>query len=60
MKPQEPTVSHAAGRRPSKLGQQFADEKIERARRHTPEERLTIALHLSDFCYELSRCSPKP
>lgn len=60
MKPQEPMVSRAAGRRPSKLSQQLADEKIERARRQTPEERLTIALHLSDFCYELNRYSPKP
>lgn len=60
MKPQHQTVFHTAGRRRSKLSQQLADEKIDRARRQTPEERLTIALHLSDFCYELNRCFPKP
>lgn len=47
-------------RRPSKLGQQLADDKIERAKRQTPEERLAIALHLSDVCYKLTQCSPKP
>lgn len=36
----------------------FADEKIEQARRETPGERLAIALSLSDFCYQLNRCSP--
>ncbi len=52
MKFRQPALSQASRRRPSKLGQQLADEKIERARRQTPEERLAIALHLSDFCYE--------
>ena len=60
MKSQQPTVFHTVIRRRSKLSQQLADEKIERARRQTPEERLTIALSLSDFCYLLNRCSPKP
>ncbi|MDK2745041.1 MAG: hypothetical protein H8K03_14915 [Nitrospira sp.] len=60
MKLQHSTSSKQYGRRPSKLGRQLSDEKIERARLQTPEERLTIALHLSDVCYELNRCSPKP
>ncbi|CUS36258.1 hypothetical protein COMA2_210044 [Candidatus Nitrospira nitrificans] len=60
MKPRQPTISQDSRRRPSKLSQQLGDEKIERARRQTPEERLTIALNLSDICYELNRCSPKP
>jgi hypothetical protein len=59
MKPRRPTISQESRRRLSKLSQQLADEKIERARRLTPEERLAIALNLSDFCYELNRCSPK-
>ena len=53
------TISHESRRRPSKLSQQLANEKIERARQLTPEERLKIALNLSDFCYELNRCSSK-
>jgi hypothetical protein len=60
MKSQQQTGSLGSRRRPSKLSRQLADEKIERARRQTPEERLMLALHLSDFCYELNRCSPKP
>jgi uncharacterized protein YciW len=60
MKLQSSTVSQKTRRRPSQLGQQLSDEKIERARRQTPEERLAIALYLSDVCYELKRCSPKP
>jgi len=56
----QPTISAGPQRRPSKLSQRLADDKIERARRQTPEERLAIALHLSDFCYELNRYSPKP
>ncbi|WHZ26452.1 MAG: hypothetical protein OJF51_001247 [Nitrospira sp.] len=56
----QPTISKEPRRRPSKLSRQLADEKIERARNQTPEERLTIALNLSDFCYHLNRCSPKP
>lgn len=60
MKPRQQPSFQESQRRPSKLSQQLADEKIERARRQTPEERLAIALNLSDICYELNRCSPKP
>ncbi|MDC8448436.1 MAG: hypothetical protein LV473_08765 [Nitrospira sp.] len=60
MKLQQSIISQKYRRKPSKLGQQLSDEKIERARRQTPEERLAIALNLSDICYELNRCSPKP
>lgn len=59
--PQQPTISQNSQRRPSRLSQWLSNEKIEQARRMTPEERLTVALHLSDFCRELNRaCSPKP
>ncbi|MDH4328160.1 MAG: hypothetical protein OEV77_06550 [Nitrospira sp.] len=37
------------------MSERLANEKVERARRMTPEERLTIALYLSDVCRELSR-----
>lgn len=61
MKPQQPIVRETLERRPSKLSQWLSNEKIEHARRMTPEERLTVALHLSDFCRELNRsCSRKP
>jgi hypothetical protein len=60
MQPQQMTLAQNIRRRPSKLNERLANEKIERARRMTPEKRLLVALHLSDFCYELSRaCSPK-
>jgi hypothetical protein len=55
MKPQQPIVRESHKRRPSKLSQWLSNEKIERAKRMTPEERLTVALHLSDFCHELNR-----
>jgi hypothetical protein len=57
---QQQTPSQNGQRRPSKLSDRLLHEKIERARRMTPEERLLVALHLSDFYYELNRaCSPK-
>jgi len=37
-----------ASRRPSKLGDMLAQRKIDEARRLTPEQRLLIALELSD------------
>lgn len=50
----------AQGRRPSRLGRWLAEQKLEEARRMTPEERLLLALELSDFCQELKRaCSDK-
>lgn len=54
------TSMYSPKRRQSRLAQRLADEKVERAKRQTPEERLAIALRLSDFCYELTQCSPKP
>jgi hypothetical protein len=48
-------------RRPSRLGEEMARAKIERARRMTPEERLLLALELSDICLTLQRAgSGKP
>ena len=39
----------------------MAQAKIDRARRMTPEERLSLALELSDVCLELRRaCFEKP
>jgi hypothetical protein len=43
----------ARGRRPSRLSGWLAGKKIEEARRMKPEERLRLALELSDFCLEL-------
>jgi hypothetical protein len=60
MKTQRSIIRGSLKRRSSKLSQRLSDEKIERARRMTPEERLIVALHLSDFCHELNRaCSQK-
>ena len=42
-------------RRPSRLGEEMARAKIERARRMTPEERLRVAIELSDICLLLKR-----
>jgi hypothetical protein len=51
----------AARRRPSRLSEVMREAKLERARRMTPEERLELALELSDFCLELKdACSKKP
>jgi hypothetical protein len=47
-------------RRPSKLGEMLAQQKIDEARRLTPEQRLLIALELSDAAAALHRaCSKK-
>jgi len=47
-------------RRPSRLSGWLTSKKIEEARRMTPEERLLLALELSDFCLELQlACSAK-
>jgi hypothetical protein len=51
----------SARRRPSKLSEAMREAKLERARRMTPEERLELALELSDFCLDLKdACSKKP
>ena len=47
-------------RRPSRLSGWLTSKKIEEARRMTSEERLLLALELSDFCLELQlACSAK-
>ena len=52
---------HGRGRRPSRLGDYLAKKKLEDARRMSPEQRLLLALDLSDICLELQRaCSAKP
>jgi hypothetical protein len=49
-----------ASRRPSKLGDMLAQKKIDEARRLTPEQRLRVALELSDAAAALHRaCSKK-
>ena len=56
--PDFPSFSH---RRPSRLGEEMARAKIERARKMTPEERLLLALELSDICLTMQRAgSGKP
>lgn len=55
-----PTLSLEGSRRPSKLGDGLAKHKIDEARRLTPEQRLLIALELSDVAAALQRaCSKK-
>lgn len=47
-------------RRPSKLGDGLAKHKIDEARRLTPEQRLLVALELSDVAATLQlACSKK-
>ena len=48
-----------ASRRPSKLGDMLAQRKIDEARRLTPEQRLLIALELSDSAAALHRAGFK-
>ncbi len=50
----------ASSRRASPLGEVLTAMKLERVRHMTPEERLRMALELSDLCRELQRaCSAK-
>ena len=54
------SLTRNASRRPSKLGDMLAQRKIDEARRLTPEQRLLIALELSDAAAALHRaCSKK-
>ncbi|MGH7216723.1 MAG: hypothetical protein ACREIG_05760 [Nitrospiraceae bacterium] len=54
------SLGQNASRRPSKLGDTLAQKKIDEARRLTPEQRLLIALELSDAAAALHRaCSKK-
>jgi hypothetical protein len=49
-----------ASRRPSKLGNRLEKKKIDEARRLTPEQRLLVALELSDAAAAFNRsCSKK-
>ena len=51
----------AARRRPSRLGDLLHQAKLERAQQMSPQERLLIALDLSEMCLALKRaCSAKP
>ena len=54
------SLTRNASRRPSKLGDMLAQQKIDEARRLTPEQRLLIALDLSDAADALHHaCSKK-
>ena len=54
------SLGRNASRRPSKLGDMLAQQKIDEARRLTPEQRLLIALDLSDAAAALHHaCSKK-
>jgi hypothetical protein len=44
-----------SSRRPSKLGDQLAKHKIDEARKLSPEQRLLLALELSDAAAALQR-----
>ena len=48
-----------ASRRPSKLGDMLAKKKTEEFRRLTPEQRLLVALELSDAVAALHRVGSK-
>ena len=51
-------MQQAGRRRPSRLWDLLRQAKLERARQMSPEERLLIALDLSDLCLALKRaCS---
>jgi len=55
-----PSLGRNTSRRPSKLGDMLAQQKIDEARRLTPEQRLLVALELSDAAAALHRaCSKK-
>jgi hypothetical protein len=54
------SLGRNVSRRPSKLGNMLAQQKIDEARRLTPEQRLLVALELSDAAAALHRaCSKK-
>ena len=54
------SLTRNASRRPSELGDMLAEQKIDEARRLTPEQRLLIALDLSDAAAALHcACSKK-
>ncbi|WP_145976241.1 hypothetical protein [Nitrospira moscoviensis] len=52
--------SDPPSRRPSKLGERLTQQKLDGARRLTPEQRLRLALDLSDAAVALRHaCSKK-
>ena len=54
------TRQAAPTRRASVLSERLSEEMLAEIRQMTPAQRLTLALKLSDTCYELQRsCSPK-
>ena len=60
MQLKSPAPNLEGSRRPSKLGDGLAKHKIDKARRLTPEQRLLIALELSDAAAALQHaCSKK-
>ncbi len=47
--------------RPSRLAEQLREARLERARQMSPQERLLLALDMSDLCLDLHlACSVKP
>jgi len=59
-RPVKSTRQDAPQRRGSVLSERLSEEKLAEIRLMTPAQRLTLALELSDTCYELQRsCSPK-
>jgi len=55
-----PSLGRNTSRRSSKLGDMLAQQKIDEARRLTPDQRLLVALELSDAAAALHRaCSKK-
>jgi hypothetical protein len=48
-----------ASRRPSKLGDMLVQRKLDEARRLTPEQRLLVALELSDAAVALHRADSR-
>lgn len=56
-----PEPNFGGSRRPSRLGDKLAQHKIDEAQKLTPEQRLLIALKLSDSAAALHHaCSNKP
>jgi hypothetical protein len=51
--------SRSTSQRPSKLGNRLEKKKIDEARRLTPEQRLLVALELSDAVAALHRVGSK-
>lgn len=60
MKPSRSRLDLNQSRRPSKLGEKLEQKKIDEARELSPEQRLLLALELSDAAAALHQaCSKK-